>query len=100
MRSSQRDLPGLVAPYSSFADRSAHSVFRGEQRLLRLPFTKPQFTVLRRIARLVRSVPGEPFRAGSAHIMTLWPIRVTGIREELAPAHLDTNHASAKRRYG
>jgi hypothetical protein len=43
---------------------------------------------------------GEPFRAGSAHIMTLGAIPVTGMRDELAASPLDTNHASEKRRHG
>jgi hypothetical protein len=42
---------------------------------------------------------GEPFRARPKYIMTLGPIRVTGSRDELAASSLDTNRASAKRRY-
>ena len=43
---------------------------------------------------------GEPFRAGSADIMTLGAIPVTGSRDELAASSLYINHASEKPRHG
>ena len=49
---------------------------------------------------MVRPVLGEPFRPGSAHIITLGPIRVTGSRDDLAASDFDTSHAWAKRRHG
>jgi hypothetical protein len=43
---------------------------------------------------------GEPFGPGSAHVMALRPIRVTGSRDELAAPFLDINNASAKQQVG
>jgi hypothetical protein len=42
---------------------------------------------------------GKPFRTRSAHIVTLWPIRVAGRRDKLDASFLDAKHALSERRY-
>jgi hypothetical protein len=42
---------------------------------------------------------GKAFRTGSAHIVTLGPIRVAGGHDKLDAFSLDAKHALAERRY-